>query len=104
MNPRSRGVPAGSRAACSAAAAPLSSFGPTGPPANGLPQALIASPHCAMAQLESAASTAPKALSAASHQNECSAARACSNLGRAAWAQETGNATRPSVPNSPPWR
>ena len=64
MNPRSRAVLIGSAAARSAACAPLVIRGPVGPPAKGLPHALRAMPQCAMAQPESAARTAPNALSA----------------------------------------
>jgi hypothetical protein len=67
-----------------------------GPPAKGLPQALSAMPHWAMAHVESAASTARNALSPSSHQNEWSTAIACSKRRRASGVQETGNDTRPS--------
>ena len=66
-----------------AAATPLASAGPDGPPANGLPQALSARPQYAIAQVLSAASTAPNARSPSSHQNECSTAIACSKRCRA---------------------
>ena len=100
MNPRSLGVGAGSDAPRSAAATPLASAGPDGPPANGLPQALSARPQYAIAQVLSAASTAPNARSPSSHQNECSTAIACSNPWRALAVHETGNTTRPSWPTA----
>src|SRR4051812_39105062 len=98
MNPRSRGVLADKDDALAAASAPLESAAPVGPPANGLPQAFIASPQYAIAHLESASSTLLNAASPSSHQNEWSTAMARSKRRPASGAQETGKVTFPNLP------
>jgi hypothetical protein len=52
----------------------------------------------AMAQVESASRTSPKARSPSSHQKEWSTAMACSKRRWAAGVQETGKVTRPNLP------
>src|SRR5437773_6826794 len=104
VDPCSRFVGAPSATARPAAAAPRRALWLVGgaPPANGLPQALSASPHCAIAHVESSRATAWNAPCPSSHQNECSNVIACSKSFCAAALQEMGNTTRPSFAPDPP--
>src|SRR5215207_5550035 len=102
MNPRSRAVLADIDDALAAASAPRASAGSAGPPANGLPQAFIATPQYAMAHLASGSSTRLNAASPSSHQNECSAPIAVSNRRPASGAHDTGKVTLPSSPSPAP--